>query len=910
MALAVVSMLLSCTPADPKIAFKAAERRGRLEKNGLRFVIMPDPTTDMIEVDVRYMVGSREDPPGKAGLAHLVEHLMFQQRPDGPNTKPLMSFIMQNAVNMNAWTKTDATHYMINARKEELDAMIKIEAMRMHYGCQTISEAEFERERDVVRNEIRLRGARTPEGQIPRLVLQNIYPEGHPYREDTGGNDEQIAHLTLADACQFMKNYYTPDRAVLIVAGGVEVDPTVASIEKWFSGVEKRTPAPRRVVPPIHLQREKKVIDLDIERPYLAVAWALPDETTDEGELAQFGVWNAFSEAAMLGNKYNCAVSTQPFPAGGEHAPAFVILMELKSYDKADECIDLIMKAAKSAHRGYDMVPELQVDEIKNRQKAQFISRLEPLFGGRGEVMGDLVEYTHDFDFDSTDLYVFHQLDKIGKFDPGKIGSIVNRVLDPDKAHIVLFKPSKAGSHGDKRAKVAFHAKSHDQMEQPDVDPREAHRPFRVATELKSLQGAVRYQLDNGMNVVLLAIDSFPVISAELIFDVGESATPDNPQLASAAADFLSGPMDSEAVGRTGVRMGCRATPDHTICGARGMNVYLDVVVKGLERLIKAGTYHQEGIENWQKRVKLALKLRRSQQKLEFQRQQLAAIFGPDHAYTKTGAPAPDTVGGVGRDKLNDFRNTHYSAANATLVIAGSFDIEKAKSLIGGSFGHWGKGHKDEPVAATPYKRTGPAYVGVIGDEDPQMDLAILYPSPAGIDGQQAARLVLAGMVNDAMWDIRTKLGTTYGIYARRDNRLGPSFYDMGGTVDALRAGESLKAMRDGIDDLRKGGVDFDTKFVRARRKIIQQLLGESTMSASLAQRLGLIAQYHLGPNYYNQLLQQVAAVSLAQVKALLATELDPKNEVVVVLGDRNAVNKAFEVAGITDVKLVEPDYK
>lgn len=907
--LAATLLFIACNPATPKIAFKHGERRGRLEKNGLRFVIMPDPSTQLVEVDVRYEVGSKEDPPGKAGLAHLVEHMMFQHKPDGPNTKPLMHFLMQNAINMNAYTNADTTHYMVYARAEQMDAMVKVEAMRMHYGCQTISEAEFLRERDVVRNEIR-GGNRTPEGLIPQIAMSSIYPKGHAYEQETGGNDEQLSTITLADACQFMKDYYVPERATVIIAGGIQVEEAAQSVSKWFSNVEKRTPAARRKVDPVNVTRDEKTVELDIERPYLTVAWALPDATTPEGELANFGVWGAFFDAANKANRYDCATSSSPLRLGGQEAPVFMIAMELKSLDRASECLDFVMKAAKQAHRGWDEGSWEQIEESKNRNKAQFIAGMEPLFGGRGNTMGDLVQFTRDFDFDSKDLYVFHELDKIEKFDPAKVGAAVKKALDPDKARIVLFKPSKTGLHGDKRSKVVFKTKSHETIEQPDVDPSEARRPFRVATELKGLSGAQRYTLSNGMNIVLLPVDTtIPVMSAQLIFDVGSAISDDNPMLADKAADFLGGPMDSEAVSRTGVQIGCGATPDHTICSARGMNIYLDVVIKGLERMIKAGTYNQQQVESWQKGTKLALKLRRAQQRLEFQRQQLSAIYGPDHPYTKTGAPPPSTVDAVGRDKLTAFRDKHYSAANATLIVAGSFDLNQAKKLINSSFGEWSSGHKDKPISPEPHKRTGPLYIGVIGDEDPQMDVGILYPSPAGIDGQQGARMVLSAMLNDKMWEIRSKLGSTYGAYARRDTRVGPSFYDLGGSVDAPRAGESIRAMRDNIDALRKG-VDFDAGFARARRKLIQNLLGESTMSAELAGRLGQIARYHLDPNYYNTLLQQVAAVSLAQVKALLAKELDPANEVIVVLGDRAAVTKAFSEAGITDVKLVEPDYK
>ena len=137
-AVVVCGVLSACAQTAPRIAFKHGEVRGRLQKNGLRFVVMPDTTTQLAEIDVRYEVGSREDPPGKAGLAHLVEHLMFQQRPDGPGTKPLMHVLQQATLNLNAYTNWDTTHYMLSARAEMLDALVKVEAMRMYYGCETI----------------------------------------------------------------------------------------------------------------------------------------------------------------------------------------------------------------------------------------------------------------------------------------------------------------------------------------------------------------------------------------------------------------------------------------------------------------------------------------------------------------------------------------------------------------------------------------------------------------------------------------------------------------------------------------------------------------------------------------------------------------------------------------------------
>ena len=131
----------------------------------------------------------------------------------------------------------------------------------------------------------------------------------------------------------------------------------------------------------------------------------------------------------------------------------------------------------------------------------------------------------------------------------------------------------------------------------------------------------------------------------------------------------------------------------------------------------------------------------------------------------------------------------------------------------------------------------------------------------------------------------------------------------MGGNVDAPRAGEAIKAMRDGVEMLR-AGTTFDIDFVRARRALIEDLLAQSTVSSELAQRLATMARFGLKPDYYKQLVKQIAAVSPAQVRMLLTNELDPKGELIVCQGDRPSLEKAFADAGIDQVKLIEPDYK
>ena len=180
-----------------------------------------------------------------------------------------------------------------------------------------------------------------------------------------------------------------------------------------------------------------------------------------------------------------------------------------------------------------------------------------------------------------------------------------------------------------------------------------------------------------------------------------------------------------------------------------------------------------------------------------------------------------------------------------------------------------------------------------------------MYPSAPGIGGQHAARLIISELLDMRAAKVRETLGATYGINARRVDRRGPSYYEIAGTADAPRAGEALKALREAIESLR-AGTDFEIDFVRARRKVVRDLLGAANTSTVLADRLAQIGTFDLPANYYATLLEQIAVVSPAQVKAVLATELDPKHEVVVTLGDRTTVDKTFVNTNIHDMTIID----
>ncbi len=893
----------SCGSSAPQVKFTyAGERRGVLKSNNLRVVVVKDKNTELVKVDVRYEVGSNEDPPGKAGIAHLVEHMMFQHRMLGPDKPATFDIIPQVALAFNAYTIYDKTHYWLLAPKDDLDTLLKIEAFRMNAGCETIPEEEFLRERDVVRNEIR-ENYGTPEAQALQIVSQEVYPKGHPYSHNTGGDDKQLASITFKDVCDFMQKYYVPERATVIVTGNVD-DPnkTIAKVDEYFRGIPRRAPAPRVAVTPIELKYKKVVHELDIERPQIWVLWKVPPRSSKDWIKAN-ALGQLVGKLASQADEYGFARSVQATRWGGESAPTFAIIMELDPGDSPDEALEWVWKGVKTAHYGLNN-EDVDSDQ-KSMLKMSFVESLESLTERADKIADEIQFGDGSIAFGSTKEYGMKEYFAYDDLSLDGLGDFAKSTLDKDKAVVVVFKPSATGKKGDSRVAMSYSGKAHDQQPEPLVDPSEAKRPLPAPKTNSILSKAQSYQLGNGMKVVLLPTEGLPIVHANLVFSVGAAnESPKKAGLAAAAAAFLEPAAGSNF--QIFARFGGGADDDSTTFQARGLSAYTEIIIKGLERLVKVGTYDQEALEKWHKETKESFKSADFRRDLAFSQETYAAIYGPEHPYTTNGTPTPDSVGNIGYDAAMAWKSEHYSAKNATLIVVGQFDVGQVKDYIDENFGGWDGGHQDKPVTAAPRARSGPEHVGVIGEQRPQMEVRLLYPAPAGMDGQQAARMVLGQMLSDRMSEIRKELGSTYGIRFQPLVHLGPGAYHVSGGVDAPRAGETLKAIRDKVESLRRGD-DFEKTFALARRAVLKRLLVSSSETRALAGRLSNIALFGLAPEHYDNLVRYVAAVSPAQIKALIASELDPKLEAVVCMADRPTLQKAFKEAGIDNVRYVEP---
>jgi hypothetical protein len=409
----------------------------------------------------------------------------------------------------NAYTNWDSTHYTTESRPQALDLLLKVEAVRLTHGCEAIPKHEFLREREVVRNELRQRRASEIVELMPAL-LEAVYPAEHAYARPVIGTESELVGITLDDACAFIQAHYVPERATLIVAGRVDVPTVEASLTRWFRPIAARRGVPRRPVLPVERVGRGLTRQVSLGRPVLAVAWPLPSMARAEGMAAQFVLDQLAVRVFDRVTQKEVAADFHRQVIGGAHAPIFIILIELNDGVSEDDALDLVRQATRDTRRSYYRLvralgrreESAELYELRVQKKAAFVQEVEPL-GARASIIGDMVQFEASLPFLSEQAYLAHALARIDALEGEHIADAVDRLLEIDKATVVRFRATGRPGRGEQRA-FRFQTRSHDDREEAAAPPREAPRPLPLPGRLTRLARAERFQLGNGLRVVLL----------------------------------------------------------------------------------------------------------------------------------------------------------------------------------------------------------------------------------------------------------------------------------------------------------------------------------------------------------------------------------------------------------------------
>jgi zinc protease len=289
--------------------------------NGLQVVVIQDHRTPVVTQMIWYKVGSADETPGKSGLAHFLEHLMFK----GTAKHPVGEFsqtVLRVGGNENAFTSYDYTGFFQRVPRDQLARMMEFEADRMT-GL-ILKDENVLPERDVVLEEYNMRVANNPDARLTEQIMAALYLN-HPYGRPVIGWHHEIEKLTREEALAFYRRFYAPNNAILVIAGDVEPAEVRPMVEQTYGKVAREPSIPARRIRPQEPEptaaRTVTLSDPQVEQPIVKRYYLVPSATTAApGESAALDVLAQLMGGGSNSYLYRALVVDHPLAVGASAA--------------------------------------------------------------------------------------------------------------------------------------------------------------------------------------------------------------------------------------------------------------------------------------------------------------------------------------------------------------------------------------------------------------------------------------------------------------------------------------------------------------------------------------------------------------------------------------------------------------
>jgi len=871
--------------------------------NGLRLVVHEDHKAPLVAVSIWYHVGSKDEPEGKTGFAHLFEHIMFNGS-ENYDKDWFGPFEEVGATGMNGTTWFDRTIYFETVPKTALDMALWMESDRMGHLLGALTQEKLDEQRGVVQNEKR-QGDNQPYGMMEYSQLEGLLPAGHPYRHSTIGSMEDLEAASLDTAKQWFKDYYGAANAVLVIAGDIKAEDAKALVEKYFGDIPAGPPVTQTRANAPKLDHNKYEVMYDrVPQPRIDRSWVAPGRTTRDS------VYLTLAAEVLGGGKtsrlYKRLVDDLQIATTASASNQEFELLNFYGVT-VDTKADADLKRAE-AEMGAVIANFLstgptpaELSRAKTAIRANVLRGLEEIggFGGKAVTLAEGALYANDPGF------ILKQLDWMDAATPQDVARAARDVMNAGyyQLNVLPFPEYKT---------IAS-----------DVD-RSTGIPTVTSTPDLTFPAVEETTLRNGMKVVLAERHTVPIVEMSVQFDAGFAAD----SVAGGklgASSFTASMLDEGTKRRTasqiaeeldslGATLSSGATLDTNGVGMSALKENLPASLDILADVIRNPAFSQSEIEKLRGRwlagiaqekanpVQLALRLLPPE------------IYGEGHAYAAplTGSGTVESITSLTRDDLTGFQQKWLRPDNATIYVVGDTTMAQIKPQLETAFGRW-----TAPSSPIPTKNIAaverPAKGKVIIVDKPGSPQSLILaaevapPTSAPNDvAISAMNDIIGGQFSARVnMNLREDKGWAYGAFTFLQGAKGQRPFMVYAPVQTDKTKESLTELLKELNAFIGAKPASKTELDRTVLNNVRSLPGSFETSNDVLGSLTASGRYGRPWDYPATLKDKYESLTQADLNAAAKEVIHPESLIWVIVGDREKIEAGVRSLNLGPVEVM-----
>lgn len=882
--------------------------------NGLRVIVHTDRKAPIVAVSTWYDVGSKHEPKGKTGFAHLFEHLMFNGSENAPGDffEPLKQV---GATDFNGTTSFDRTNYFETVPRPALERALFLESDRMGHLLGAITQEVLDEQRGVVQNEKR-QGDNRPYGLLYYKLLEELLGNT-PYGHNVIGSMADLDAASLEDVKNWFRSHYGPNNAVLVLAGDVDAKEARPLVEKYFGEIKAgpKSELPAVTVPTLPAPKTVELHD-NVAATLLLRTWAVPGlNDPDSVPLEVFaGVLGGLASSRLdneLVRKEKLAVNISADNEAMAQLGMFQIQAVVRpGVDPAvvSKRIDELMADLIRTGPTADEVRRVATTKVSGR-----IAGLESVggFGGKAVALASGELYSGNPAFYKKELL------ETASVTPDRVRAAAQKWLTRP-ALTLLVTPGQREAYEEAKAPAAKPAAAAAAAPAAQAEPVKGTRgamPEVAAVGDLDFPTVERTRLSNGVELVYANRKAVPFTRIVLSFDAGAAADPagklGTQGMMLALLDEGTTTRDAvalaEARERLGASIGSGSSADRTYLSLGAPTPNLDGALDLFADIVRNPAFPQGELERIRQTTLTGIAAELKDPQGLAGRVVPGLLYGPASPYAKLGAGSgdPEVIKSLTRAELIDFYRAWIRPEKAKIFIASDRPLAEVRAALEARFGKWrGEGTAGVKAFDTAPQQASPRIVLVDRGTSPQSviigaQLTKLDPK-AELLPQITANVVLGGdFLSRINMDLRESKHWSYGVNGRFVWLDKAVPYQISAPVQADKTGESIQALMGDIRAFLTTQGVTDAELTRTINGATRELSGRFETSSAVLSAMQENDLRGRPDNFYSTVAQKYRAMTAAQLDAAARKALDPSRFVWVVVGDAKTVRPQLDSLGL-----------